>query len=435
MNESRKFQILLATMLLLHFGWMAARCMASPPPSGLQHWPVAVGIAIVAITVALIIPTRRLRQLNEYCSENTKRGLAWAIGLAAILMLFEAAVIVPNNAEVEMLRLAYHVRDHGLSDLLQRYDDRYWMAVQHPPTWPTTVAWAMKILPLEDGLFEARLLGMLVTCATLCVVGLLGERWLGAGCGVPTICACLGFRYFLQFSADAHSNMISVLVASILFLAPGGQERPWRNGLVLGAAAGLGILFRYPTVFVLPGRIALDFLTKSRGILPTWSTAALLAGAIVAPWFIIANQQELPSGETILQSQFFTLSNFSSPPADDIPFWEQWKVKRALRMIAVELPYIFSTHAIPLILLGFCVLRRPPPELSRKVQMSIVSWLATVSLAMIALPIGRYLLPAYPALALLVVAGLRNFFSPVNGGRLLIAHVGLAVSIMALLSR
>lgn len=217
----------------------------------------------------------------------------------------------------------------------------------------------------------------------------------------------LGAFYWALFSS---STMFDMLLSSFVLLAIHALVRYWQGGSAwnfagLGVALGLGILAKGPVVFLPVGSVVLlaPWWMNERQANFSWKRwyggfafASVLAGCIALCWLIplaMNTTKEYFLDLTIHQTAGYTVHSFSHRR----PFW--WY----LPLVPVLL---FPWSLWPR---GWLALRRLDVRRDSGVRLCL-AW-AGATLLLFSLISGKqahYLLPAFPAVALLLTHALQN---------------------------
>ena len=148
---------------------------------------------------------------------------------------------------------------------------------------------ALGLLPFE--LFRvASLLSIASACAVLALWFQLLRRRGGDGIALATVCFLAAKPVFFRYAYTASTDMLAMaLQAASLFamLAMGGKRAPLWAGLF----AGLAILTRYTSIYLVPGALIMWIWGGSqlpRRKLGPIARYALGLGLVVVPWTVFA---------------------------------------------------------------------------------------------------------------------------------------------------
>ncbi len=251
-------------------------------------------------------------------------------------------------------------------------------------------------------------------CAVLMLAGVfrLGRRYFGTRAGLLAALLCLVSPVFLVASFKVWSDLMAaaLILWSYLF---------WREGkgtpaemVFSGVLFGLAVLTRTSSLFALP----LFFIRKPRFL---WSVPALL---LVAPWFaIVAGKYGTPL--------YFP----EAGSAKDSLEWLQ-SISKPWYFYLLDLAYLSPYFAA-----GLLAWRRQ----TRRLHLWFVLFLFPLSaLLFTSKPLGledRYLLPCYPALAVLTAGAVLSLKKPYKAAAVAVLAVAclwsLRLAVPLVLSR
>lgn len=151
-------------------------------------------------------------------------------------------------------------------------------------------------LPAGGGPLAARLANLPLALLLALFAGLLGWEYAGSrrvALAVAAAASLLPMQVFLDATIN-NDLLLQVCFAALLWLAVRGLRRGWSWGLALGmgVAAGLGLLTKNSAVVLLPvGMLAL-LLAPGRGQLGRVAGPAVFLGAALAVggWWLVRNQ-------------------------------------------------------------------------------------------------------------------------------------------------
>jgi 4-amino-4-deoxy-L-arabinose transferase-like glycosyltransferase len=320
---------------------------------------------------------------------------------AALVFLLALVVLVPGigvhywgRDEADYAGVAHAMNASG-DYLVPRLFGR--LFADKPPLAEWLTALAFRVFGERE--WAGRLPHVLLASGCAVLVLLLGERMLGArgsAAAAAFFASSLLFvvygRLLLTDSALLFFTLLAILGFARVLAGRGG----WETAVGAGAALGLAVLSKGPVAFLSPGLFVLGFLAgggaRSERTLLRLSLALAICLAVAAPWFWLAAQA---TGGAAVRS-FWVRENvdrFLAPM--------QGHRAPALSVLLVAWLGFFPWSGA---LLG---LSRPGFLRRRPEQWGLMAWAGGVliffALARTKLP--HYILPALPALALLVAGG------------------------------
>lgn len=334
-----------------------------------------------------------------------------ALGLAAALVLLAGlgATDLGEPDEPRHGSIAEEMRAlrHGPAQLvLPRLNDEVY--TQKPPLYH----WLAALAGTPGGRVTetaARLPSALAGVATVLAVARLGAQAFGPSAGLAAGAVLLTLPAFVDEARCARPDaLLACFVTLALAFAwrlDAGRGSPARARLGLHAAVGLGMLAKGPVALILPalGVLAhLAFERRLRDLRRFASPGALLASLgpvclwLAAAWALApAGYLHEAVGENLLGRFFAGTSH-----------------EHSFGFYLLELPLAFLpwTLAWPLALVAVRAALRPGAARERARATRLLVAFAGAGLAFFSLSAGKrdvYLLPLYPALALLVAEGLR----------------------------
>ncbi len=278
------------------------------------------------------------------------------------------------------------------------------------------------------GILAGRLISVLAALATVLVVAQLAGRLFRSRLAalVAGLVLVLNPAYLYTHCARwAEPDSVAILFFALTALAydVASERRSARWLLLAGVCAGLCAMAKSLLVGVLPlAAIGLVDLLPGRRFLGwiRWSGAVVGMLAIVVPWHLSAWSLY---GEGFVESYLFdqTLSRMDAAPGES-----RWTPAQVLTVFHALLPFT---------LLGMWVVGRPeagPRGEGARPGMLALTWLLIMALAISAVSsrLPWWVLPAYPALALLTAAGVIHtlrrggWWLTILGGTCLISSLG-----------
>lgn len=292
---------------------------------------------------------------------------------------------------------------------------------------PVLMHWAMAASAAIFGTSEvaARLPAALATLLTALALLRAGTRWFGTATGVV---AALAFVGCLLVGIEAHAatpdailtcltTWATVLFAEPLVAAVGPTRIGWRRAAVIGGLLGLAVLCKGPIGVIGPLAVVLPWtlwLAWDGTLRPASLARATLAAvtssrlgvillamlAVAAPWYTAVSLRT--DGEWI--EGFFFIHNVGRFVAP----MERHGGSVLLHPLALLVGFFPWSCFLPLALVvsAWRIVRRADPPAERAALMLALVWLAVWvgGFSASATKLPNYVLPAYPAAALLVAA-------------------------------
>ncbi|MCC6739768.1 MAG: glycosyltransferase family 39 protein [Planctomycetia bacterium] len=235
----------------------------------------------------------------------------------------------------------------------------------------------------------------------------LARRWWGdaaAGWSAAVLMTSFGFWWQASY-AQVDMLLVGCVTASIAAFRVAWEEgdRGFRWFFAGCGLSALGTLTKGPVAAVLPGLVflVLAIAERRRGFLrPAWLLAGLAAWlAVVAPWYVLACRRGGPE----FAHELIVKHNFGM-------FFETWSHHKPPWYYVVNLPWLFAPWIVLLpsaVADGVRVRRENPSgdEAGRHRFLWIWAGALFVFFSVSQAKQGKYVLPAFPPLALLV--GLR----------------------------
>jgi 4-amino-4-deoxy-L-arabinose transferase-like glycosyltransferase len=277
----------------------------------------------------------------------------------------------------------------GLTSLFSDYGNLPWMGLHHPPLSVLVYGSAIEICGVQ--LIVARYVALSFAIATILVTYLHGRLIGGREVGLCAAAILLSFRHFQQFAVTANNDiMVTFWFALSMYLAhrvlvTGGY---W-HGLTTGAAIGLGLLTKYMMLFVYPAVCCCGILfgRPTRAVIAL-AMMFLTSLVLFVPWLIAAHYLGVfdPQMRHVTGIAQYGMS---------IPL--AGKLINPNRLAAVMSGIGF--YHVPLLLFAAArlVVRR-----DRNDWLLLGSIASVVIPLLVTLPVNRYFLPCYPALAILI---------------------------------
>lgn len=396
-------RLLMGGMLLLQVVWLCIRWLSHQDPNW-QRIPIVV-CATVLFGILCIVASnwvgRRCSQFVERWVNSDGRVIAicWLGGLA--LGVFYASTQVPFTDEAFFLEAAEVLRTQGLAAFFSNYHQLPVIARLHPPLIP--VIHGVLAIPFGLDLFTLRLVSVSLAATTVLITYLIGRELYDKKIGLMAALLLLSFRYFVHLAGVANNDMaVTFCFTLAMYLVVKLRMHRVRTntltpGLALGATIGLGLLSKYTMLMIYPIAGAVIVWTRRKCAWPmrTFLIAFAVSIGMLAAWLVYANQFELAPNHVWHVGDFATGTASSS-------YGQMLRVRTA----TISLPSAIGVYHLPLLFVaGFVLIRRKSHS-----DIVLLCWIGIVLLTVFStVPVNRYFLPMFPALALMVAAWIRQF--------------------------
>lgn len=297
---------------------------------------------------------------------------------------------------------------HGLRTFLERYATFDWLGNQHPPLVPLLGAVLMR--NLNETRFTIRLISVAACLGTLVLIVALGERLAGPSEGWWAMWFFMSMPLVWRLSSAALLDLpvtfwFVLMVAGMLSTAATGSLEA---ALFTGVVLGLGLLTKY--VMVEGGLVVLIYLGLLEGDWLSVGAILLTAAIVFIPWVAYM------AHHGILRVQFHQFQFLAGLASrrDRQSMWSlkeheaahhryHWRIRMILEMLSSRLPSGIGAHNFPLIAWGLISLM----ALDVEPRAVLGVWLVVAFFfPIIALPDHRYMLPLFPAVALVMGQGI-----------------------------
>jgi 4-amino-4-deoxy-L-arabinose transferase-like glycosyltransferase len=268
--------------------------------------------------------------------------------------------------------------------------------------WLQAASAALLDSPAHDSIWAYRIPSLFGALLAMLATGWLGARYFGRNAGLAAA-LLLGACYSLNFEArvaKVDAALLAIIVISQLALMRAyiEPEVGRGNAALFWASLGAGLMLKGPVALLFSGGTVLALLVWDRNgawlarLRPLWGP--LLTLAIATPWFIAIG--------IITDGEFYTrslLRNFlgkvgAGEQGHDGPFGYH----AALFLLAFWPGSLLALRSV-----GFVWRNRAEPAMRFLVCWIAPGWLA---FELVATKLPHYVLPAYPAIALLAGAAL-----------------------------
>jgi 4-amino-4-deoxy-L-arabinose transferase-like glycosyltransferase len=360
------------------------------------------------------VPPRHVAQVRAFASalvaNEARLRIALVAGLVPALLVSMARLPlwIDEAANVEVIR---SILDEGIAAFFANYGQYRWLGVQHPPLAPLLYSASAGLFGLSP--LAVRLPNLFLASVALLATYEIGKQLLDRKSAAAA--ALLLPAYPLLFRAMTIANndllVIVCMILAVLATLRLAQHPSYAWVVALGLALGIGMVSKYTMLFAYPVALTI-VLTQGRArasIFPLLAAFALSA-LLPAAWLIFQ------AATGLLDRQIAALlfyAGLASEPLD-------WNVPGAtdvdgsilrINWLSQHLPLGIGVYNMPGMFMGLIDAGRAWGQSTQpKATRSIILWAAWVALPVLALlPQPRYLLPAFPALALLAAGALVGF--------------------------
>lgn len=427
-------------MLALHSVWLLVKGGAGTPEERTNAMAVLYfTIPLGGLYLVLLFLLRRKvsQTLSQVVQLRGHYKTEWGVALFLLGIALVDQVFIPQVAEGAdeslLLRAAGIIVEHGPGYFFDNYGEVDWLARQHPPLPALAIAYAG---PLFGGnlLWASRTLASVLGIGTAWCTFLIARQLYGKRAALYSVLVLFGLRkFFLHHVVSGNDNYVIFFFAlSVLLLVQmqGAKNRTTVQLLGLAIAAGvsisLGVLSKYTMAFIFlipPALLLWPFRNNlpplQQGIHPVrklrheWLLLAVIgisALPLMVAWFRFLYYSDY------FLHQFSFLSSYVGTkvewePAEETvkviesDYLSNWRLKFTLEAIVRKIPTAIGLYNLPLIGLGIWGWSRKGP--SAWSNGFIAFWLLVVFVpVLLMLPVDRYLMPAFPALAIFIAEGM-----------------------------
>ncbi len=277
--------------------------------------------------------------------------------------------------------------------------------------WLQSGAVAAFSSPEAREIWAFRLPSLLGAVAAVLITGWIGGALFGRAAGIAAAlllasCFSLGFEARTAKTDAALLATITTAQAALLhlYLFPAGKA--WRAG-VFWAALGAGLMLKGPIILLVSGSTILALLVWDRradwlrALRPAWGAPLFLA--IVLPWYVaiaVVSDGEFFArsvGRNLLGKVGVSQQSHAGPPGYHLAHF----------VVSFWPGALFAALAVP-----FAWARRAEPRVRFLIAWTAPTW---VIFELVATKLPHYVLPTYPAIAVLAGAALFGPPAPVKG--------------------
>lgn len=399
--------LLFGGMLALQFFWLGMVFKTRTSARRDKIAPLCVYTVGVALLTAVLMWT----------SLDVPRSFAPVLGLVPAALILTAAPglalyaryqrVWPFDEECHENATRFAAK-HGLRAFLERYASFDWLGNQHPPLVPLVGGVLMRTF--NETRFTMRLVSVAACLGTLVLIFALGEQLAGPPQGWWAMWFLLSMPLVWRLSSAALLDLpvtfwfVLMVLGMLSTAATGSLVVAFFTGLVLG----LGLLTKY--VMIEGGLVVFIYLGLFQSDWLSMGVILLTAAIVFFPWVAFMAQHGILREQL---RQFRFLAGWASRrvrrrsralvehEAADHRY--HWRIRMILEMLLSRLPSGIGVHNFPLIAWGLSNLITLDGELRAVLGVWLV---VAFFFPLIALPDHRYMLPLFPALALVMGQGI-----------------------------
>jgi 4-amino-4-deoxy-L-arabinose transferase-like glycosyltransferase len=324
---------------------------------------------------------------------------AATLGAFAIVIAVIPVLRFPFGGDEKALYDAGSIlADQGWKDFLRQYPQTSGVGDRHPMLVPILAGIGQ--LLFGDNPFGARLLFLSFLAGSTALTYVIGKRLCDAVTGFQAALLFLSLRLVLFMGIRVSTDLpVTFFALLAIFFTLRLREVPAiRLGAMVGAALALGFLSKYTMGLILP---FLGYIMVRGRKRPTWvyiASAAGLFAALLGVWIGVLYMTGA-FGE-----QLRTVGSHLGWNDGSVNLLSSWRMQFRLKAILIQIPSALGAYTLPILALGGWETSRQWTGSERLLAI----WIGTVFLLLLlTLPVDRYFLPAFPALAIVGAAGLQ----------------------------
>jgi hypothetical protein len=365
-------------------------------PALLLVWTVVAGLACWGL------PDRWAARVARTAQELEGNALR-LVTFLCLLVVGTAGVFAfhTNHSfsdEGYVLLIGRLIANQGLAAYFGQYADLPWLGRQHPPLMP--LVYSLVARATDTDLLAMRSMAVLIAAATAVATWALAGALYGRRTALIAPLLLVAFVYFHRVGTLAMLDgplMLCTTVGMLLALEVYRHPRS-RDGALIGAVIGTGLLIKYAMVLMYPLVLAWTFVERVRASrLKVLALAFAISAAILGAWLLYAWHHG------VLDVQLERVGRHAT-----------WGARAAVsgrargfvaEFILTRLPSAVGLYLVPIILSGLWMLARRRETADLRVLSGVV--LLTLPF-LLTTPDPRYMMPAFPLLAIAAAAWLRS---------------------------
>ena len=390
-------KFLLATMILLQTLWLTVTWQTNNTITAsyfllLLLYALAVGGIMINMSPNLL---SKLKNRAQQWTKNEKLLLLSLCLLVLIAGVIHAKFRLTASDELGGFEAAKIVAQEGVAAYFAGYGSLGWLGNQHPPLLPLINGLVMRVVGVD--LLVTRVISIFLSMGTVVITYLLGKKIYDRLTGLLAALLFISFPIFLKIGAMANNDMlVTFFFALALLLTWHLFDRPsYMLSLALGIVIGAGLLSKYTMIFIFPVLISYIAIKRPpRQVIAYFTLAFLPLMAIFGAWLFYADQNNLLMAHISKLTSYIRLVAKTDYGKDVL-----------VATLSSIVPSALGIYHLPILLLGGSQLIRRRTQ----ADLFILLWLASVFLpVLLTLPLSRYMLPAFPGLAILMARGLQS---------------------------
>lgn len=397
-------KLFLAAMILLQALWLTSTWLTTPTIAAwhfllLLLIAIVVGVAIIRLSLR---PLSKLRELGQQLLKNEKYLLLTLGLLVFIAGGIQINLNFPTSDELGSFEAARIVAEEGVVKYFADYSRLGWLGTQHPPLLPLLNGYVMRVVGVN--FLVTRLISLLVSYGTVILTYLLGKALYDQRTGLLAALLLISFPIFFELGTMANNDMLVTFFFTLALLLtwhlldapnPRPSAQTIALSVLLGIAIGAGLLSKYTMILIFPVLLS-TFVIKppSKKLILRAAGGMIPLMALLATWLFYADETGL------LATQSAQLLEYVGLVAKT-----DYGKNLLVSTLSVTLPSALGAYHIPAFLVGGWQLMRRRSQADLFILLCIAGVFLPVLLT---LPIHRYMLPAFPALAILIACALQQ---------------------------
>lgn len=440
MKNFKNPNLILIATLLMHALWLVLSWFiendAPYPNRNPQLLMVTMTFGILLIT----LPQVKWSPLVQV-TRQLERNHWLALTLLALLILIVDVVYFLylrwGHDEPTFLLAVQSLTKRGVGYFFANYGQIPWLGGQHPPLPVLGTGSALYLLD-SNMLITARGVAALIGFATAACTYLIARQLYDRQTALLAALLLFAVRHFYMFNIVAGNDLYITFfftLTVLLFLQmnrtvqslPSNTPHSMGWAIAAGLSLGLGMLSKYTMVLaylLLPATIWWPFAHQSRfkdiftkrslwlgtkQLIIVIGISSLLVGSWL--WYLYQSELIQEQAATVLSYGGIEVEPSSETLAvAEYTFFDGWHVRFLIRALTYKIPSAIGVYNLPLILLGLWVwITQRRNRHYMWANGFLFLWLIVVFIpVLVTLPVERYVMPAYPALAVMMAHGLRT---------------------------
>ena len=390
-----------AKYLFAHGGSVSGLMLSAPETDPFSLSPSVLLLFVIGTGSILLLPKTFLEGLSrgeEVLGRFPQRTIL-LLGAVALLVAFTPTITFPFEGDEKAIYDAGRLlSEGGWSDFWTGYPHAG-IGDRHPPLAALLAGTGQAVF--GDHPIAVRFLFLSFLAGSTALTFAVGAKLYDRKTGFRAALLYLGLRMILFMGVRVSTDLPVTFFAlgAVYFMLELAELPTVGKSIGLGGALGLGLLSKYTMGMIYPfiGCVAArkrSFLVWSRTAGAVGLSAVLLGGWL--GWMYA-------SGAFAEQAQ--TIADHAGTSASTSPL-SGWRLQYRLEALIIHLPSALGAYVLPVLMLGgWRVLSKRRGE-----DFFLIAWIVTVSgLLMLTLPVERYFIPVFPALAIAGAVELRGW--------------------------